>query len=158
MKLKTFVVFVIVSVMVSGCATIMHGNLQEINFLSSPEGAMVKVDGVDVGKTPIAKELSRKSTHVVHIVMPGYETYEMKIEKKVSGWLFGNIIFGGIVGLIVDAATGSLYNLTPEQVAAEFEKADVAQLYKDDSLYVAVTLHPDSSWKKIGELTPNILN
>ena len=153
--MKKTVFFVIaVAMILAGCATIMHGSRQNINFLSTPEGATVKIDGVNVGITPVAKELSRKSEHTVEIILDGYEPFEMMIEQRVSGWLFGNIIFGGIPGLIIDLATGGLFNLTPEQVKAELSEARLAHLYKENTLYVAVTLNPDPSWEKVGQLTP----
>lgn len=154
---KWIVVLTIAVLALTGCATIMHGSRQNINFFSTPEGATVKIDGVNVGLTPVAKELSRKSEHKVEILLEGYEPFEMMIEQRVSGWLFGNILFGGIPGLIIDLATGGLFNLTPEQVKAELSEAQLAHLYKENTLYVAVTLNPDPEWEKIGQLTPTIL-
>jgi len=38
------------------------------------------------------------------------------INSSVDGWYFGNILVGGLIGmLIVDPATGAMYNL-PERV------------------------------------------
>ena len=41
----------------------------------------------------------------------------MKLDSSLSGWYFGNIIFGGLIGmLIVDPVTGAMYNLTPAKI------------------------------------------
>ena len=50
--------------------------------------------------------------------MEGYTPYEMQLEKKLSGWVWGNIAFGGVVGVIVDGTTGAMYRLTPNNVDA----------------------------------------
>lgn len=36
---------------------------------------------------------------------------------RLSGWYFGNLVFGGLIGmLIVDPLTGAMYNLKPEKI------------------------------------------
>jgi hypothetical protein len=42
----------------------------------------------------------------------------------MSGWYPVNIIFGGIVGLIVDAANGAMYNRTPSQIDVSLTRVD----------------------------------
>lgn len=136
-----------------GCATIMDGSKQNVGFSSNPSNATVTVDGKVLGKTPLTEELSKKNNHTVKIHLAGYHPYEMTLTKKTSGWVWGNIVFGGLIGLVVDAASGSMYKLTPEQVAAELKKEGVAELKKDgNTVLVSVTLHPDASWQKVGEL------
>jgi hypothetical protein len=47
----------------------------------------------------------------------GYYTGETYIKGKVDGWYFGNILFGGLIGLlIVDPLTGSMYTLSPREL------------------------------------------
>jgi hypothetical protein len=49
--------------------------------------------------------------------LPGHANAEAKLDSSLSGWYFGNIIFGGLLGmLIVDPLTGAMYNLTPEKI------------------------------------------
>ncbi|KGQ53534.1 hypothetical protein IO44_11000, partial [Gallibacterium anatis str. Avicor] len=39
----------------------------------------------------------------------------VNVTPKIDGWYIGNILFGGIVGLlIVDPITGAMYKLPPE--------------------------------------------
>ena len=46
-----------------------------------------------------------------------YATAEVHLQSKVSRWYFGNLLFGGMLGLvIVDPSTGAMYNLTPDKV------------------------------------------
>lgn len=136
-----------------GCATIIHGTSQQIGVSSSPSGAKVTVDGNAIGVTPIFARLSRGDNHIIKIELDGYMSYDMTVTKKASGWVFGNIVFGGLIGLVVDVATGGLYDLSPDQIYGEMKKNGTAYILKDKSIIVATTLNPDPSWRKIGSLT-----
>jgi hypothetical protein len=156
MKRKSLVSLALLAVFglgMSGCATIIDGTRQKISFSSNPSNAEVVVDGRLVGKTPLTEDLKRKHTHSVKISLEGYHPYELTIIKKVNSWVWGNIVFGGFIGLGIDALTGGLYELTPTQVSADLKlKGYSESSIKDKTMYVTVTLTPDSSWKKIGEL------
>lgn len=134
-----------------GCATIMQGSEQGVAFSSTPSGAFVTVNGRALGTTPLLADLKRRDTHMVRITMDGYQPYEMAMTRSTSGWVFGNIIFGGIPGLIVDFATGSLYKLSPEQVAANLNQ--VTAYHLDGHMYIGVTLGAvDPAWEKVGDM------
>lgn len=135
------------------CATIMHGSSQEVGIGSSPTGARVTIDNQERGTTPTVVKLSRKDNHTVRIEMAGYEPYEMTVVRKVSGWVWGNIVFGGLIGLAVDAITGGLYKLEPSQVQASLARQGAELDLGDDALYLAVVLRPDPEWQRIGELS-----
>ncbi len=109
---------------VFGCATIINGNKQKILISSTPASAQVMVDGKAQGQTPVKVDLKRKQTHSVIISHEGYQTQEVQLQRKVSGWVWGNIGFGGLIGLGIDAGTGSMYKLKPETVNIDLKKAD----------------------------------
>ncbi len=48
----------------------------------------------------------------------GYQTFDATLTREASGWVWGNIVFGGLIGLAVDAIDGGFYNLTPKEVKA----------------------------------------
>ena len=101
-----------------GCATIMHGTTQDIGISSVPSGALVSVDNKTHGQTPVVAPLSRKDNHLVKVEFPGYQPFEATVTRSVSGWVAGNILFGGLIGLSVDAISGGLYTFGPEQITA----------------------------------------
>ncbi len=140
----------------TACATIVHGSKQDIGISSSPSGARVTIDGNSIGKTPVVTSLSRGDNHVVKIELEGYADYEGTLTKSTSGWVWGNLALGGLIGLAVDAMTGGLYNLTPEQMqatlATQSNRKPVAANISGGSLMVAVVLAPDPTWQKIGQL------
>ena len=136
----------------SGCATIIHGTHQDVAFSSSPTGAAVWVDSVKMGETPVVAKLRRKDTHAVKLVLNGYQPYETTITRSVSGWVFGNIVFGGLIGLGVDAISGSIYKLSPDKVAGTLADARTVALAKEDAIYIDVEMKPQPGWELIGQL------
>ncbi|MBI3292584.1 MAG: PEGA domain-containing protein [Elusimicrobia bacterium] len=138
----------------AACATIMHGTRQDVSISSNPTGATVTIDGQSKGKAPLVADLKRKNNHLIKIELPGYAPFEMWTTTKVSGWVWGNIVFGGLIGLAVDAISGGLYKVTPEQIAATLNKQEkqAATLYNDGTLYIVTVLKPNPSWEKIGSL------
>ena len=152
MKNLSFLILFIAIIISSSCATIMLGTTQEVSISSNPSGAMVTNNGLQLGKTPVLADLKRKGNHNIKIELEGYQPYEVRLARKASGWVFGNIIFGGIPGLIVDVITGGMYVLKPEQVQAELRKSGAKISLGKNQMLIAVTMEPDPGWQKIGEL------
>jgi uncharacterized protein YceK len=136
----------------SGCATIIHGGSQEIGISSSPVGAEVWVDNYRMGETPVVAKLRRKDTHTVKLVLPGYQPYETTITRSLSGWVWGNIAIGGLIGLGVDAASGGMYKLSPEQVTGTFAVERTAEIVREDDLYIDIATKPQAGWERIGQM------
>lgn len=144
--------FAVACVALTGCATIMQGPKQQMSISSTPSAAQIMIDGANVGVTPMIAQLERKKSHVVRIIAPGYQPYEIPITKSVSGWVAGNLVFGGLIGLAVDAMTGSMYKLSPDTVNGMLTQSTA--MGPRDQIVVRVVLAPDPSWEKIGQLTP----
>jgi hypothetical protein len=70
----------------------------------------------------------------------------------VSGWVWGNLVFGGIPGLAIDAITGGLYKLAPEHVMATLARADVEVASGGEVLLVTVVMRPAPGMERIGTL------
>jgi len=136
----------------SGCATIIHGTGQEVGISSNPTGAAVTIDDIDKGITPVVVKVKRKQDHIVRIQLAGYQPFETTLTHSVSGWVWGNIAFGGLIGLAVDAASGGLYKLTPEQITGALNTGHASTLKKEDGLYVIAVLKPESDWVKVAQL------
>ncbi|MCK5730869.1 MAG: PEGA domain-containing protein [Draconibacterium sp.] len=153
---------ILLALLLTNCAAIIHGNKQIVDFSSQPSGAIVYIDGKEYGTTPTSVELKRmgrlkgesseKKEYQVKIHLDGYHPYEIKVKRTVDGWFFGNIIFGGLIGIIIDAATGSMYKLTPDQVIATIGKESAAIQQIDENIFIAVTLDINPKWEKVGQL------
>ncbi|MDR8394547.1 PEGA domain-containing protein [Aliifodinibius sp. S!AR15-10] len=153
-KLSSIVFALAIILIIQACATIMHGSKQEVGISSNPSKANITVDGQKYGTTPVNIKLERKKSHTVSLELAGYQPYETTLTKSVSGWVWGNIVFGGLIGLGVDAITGGLYKLSPKQINAEFRESQARAKASKDGLFITVVLEPKSGWKKIGSLKP----
>lgn len=136
----------------TSCATVMHGTRQSIGIASNPSNANIWVDRNYVGNTPLIVEMTRKDNHIVTIQLEGYQVYEAAFSRQLSGWVFGNIVFGGLIGLAVDAISGGIYQLTPDQVQAELRSNNMAYSKQSKDSCIFVVLEPNPSWQKIGNL------
>jgi hypothetical protein len=134
------------------CGTIMQGTTQQVGISSNPSNASVTINGQNHGNTPMIIDLKRKDSHMVRIQLDGYQPYETNLTRSTSGWVWGNIVFGGLIGLVVDSSAGGMYKLTPEQIDAEMRSSQAEALSNEDGLYIAVVLEADPSWEKIGSL------
>lgn len=121
-----------------GCSTIMEGGNQPVTFRSVPEAATVTVtnragEKVHAGSTPATVTLKRGAgyfkaeSYTVRFEKEGYQTREVVITGSVNGWYIANLLFGGVIGmLIVDPATGAMYSLSP-QVSETLEEVKVSR-------------------------------
>lgn len=137
---------------VQACGTIINGTTQEVEIKSTPSNASVIINGVNYGSTPLLVNLQRKESHRVSIELDGYQTFETYFIRDTSDWVWGNIALGGLIGLIVDASTGGLYKLTPEQIEAELRSFQINSITSEKGLSLLVVLEADSDWKKIGSI------
>lgn len=149
--MKRHIVLTIALATMAGCGTIMHGGSQDLGITSAPSGAQVTIDNQNKGITPLVANLSRKQNHVIHFAMDGYQPTDIAVTHSVSGWVWGNVLFGGVLGLAVDAISGGLYKLNSDQILATMPKGAVSRVTKD-GLYLVVVMHPDESWQRVGQL------
>jgi hypothetical protein len=163
-KFLKFVSLLFLSFIGINCASIVHGNKQDVYFTSQPTGAILYIDDHKVGPTPktirlprkgrIVGESSDKKSYKIRIEMEGYLPYEIYVRRDVDNWFWGNVLFSGIFGILIDAVTGSMYKLTPDQVVGTLPKDERRGFIKnkDPKIYVVASLKIDPSWEKIGYL------
>lgn len=121
---KAISIFVIISFLflLSSCATLFKGTTQEVNFSSDPQRAEVWINGIKMGETPVALKLESKKTYTIEFKKEGFETHTYTITNHVgAGWIILDVL-AGLVGVIVDAATGAWYSLDQKNVNAILEK------------------------------------
>jgi hypothetical protein len=131
-----------------GCATIVARSTQTIIVGSVPEGAAVTITNasgtaVHSGNTPMSVTLKKgrgyfKPEHyVVSITKEGFQPQQLKIDGAINGWYFGNIIFGGLIGMLaVDPSTGAMYTLAPKDVQAALSTSKVTHNQGERTLTV----------------------
>src|SRR5664280_1327456 len=124
MKACVSIVLLFALVYASGCASVVHGTTQAVPVNSSPVGADVKVNCGKAAsatgslKTPTTVLLKRNAEPCnITVSREGYEDGSIVFVRKMSGWFWGNIFIGGIIGMIIDGADGAIYNRAPESAS-----------------------------------------
>ena len=121
------------SLMLSGCATIVNGSNQSVTVSTDPPGASCKLSRQDgtlgaIPMTPGSVQVSKsKNDMVVTCEKLGYQTAVVSKSPSFGGATFGNILLGGGVGAIVDAASGANYTY-PSEVHVAMAPVQVAPL------------------------------
>jgi hypothetical protein len=112
--------------LLTGCASIVSKTSWPITINSSPSEAKISIKdkkGIEIytGSTPATLKLKSgagffsKARYQVTFEKAGYEKKVVPIEFKLNGWYWGNIIFGGPLGLlIIDPASGAMFKLETE--------------------------------------------
>jgi hypothetical protein len=108
-----------------GCATIIHGTGQNIQVNSDPDEAEIWIDGANYGNTPSRVFLSRKNDYYLVIKKEGFEDSATKIKRETSGWLLGNIVFGGLIGCGIDFSSGGAYDLHPDKFLVNLTRKEI---------------------------------
>ena len=123
-----------------GCMSIFRGGKQYAEVNSAPMNAVVKLNGEFAGITPLALELPRNERYEVSIELDGYQPHYIVIESRINGgWLFCSCLLGGIIGTIIDLATGSLYDLNKQQIEVILKPNASGGVIKRDLRFVIAT-------------------
>lgn len=127
-------------VAVQGCASIVGESRYPVAISSAPPGASFEIadkNGVVMhsGNTPSTVMLKSGKgyftgqTYTLRFKKEGYPDKTIELDSSLSGWYWGNILIGGLVGmLIVDPLTGAMYKLP------EFASADMGKPLADASI------------------------
>lgn len=83
----------------------MQGGPDKIPVRSEPEGARVLLNGMPVGTTPMVVSVGHRDSCSIDLQKDGYQTVHIDKGKVLSGWIFGNIILGGLIGIGIDLAS-----------------------------------------------------
>lgn len=134
----------------TGCSSIVHGGNRNITVTSDPVGAKVTVfkdgttEAVHSGTTPVTLSLDPRGgyfkgqAYTLKFELTGYKATEVQLRPAMSGWYFGNIVFGGLIGMIVvDPLTGSMWNLTPDKIEHKLT-TEQASLIKNQTGFVVI--------------------
>lgn len=99
--------------LLQGCAAILGSKSTNVAAISQPPGAEVYLDGARVGVTPDTIAVESKKSHTLSLRLPGYKEDSCVLTSSVDGgWVILDVLVGGLVGIIVDAATSEWNELT----------------------------------------------
>ncbi|OAV45924.1 hypothetical protein [Lewinella sp. 4G2] len=117
----------------TGCASIVSKSNYPFTVNATPKTAKITIKDdnmqtIFTGSSPATVDLKagngffKKASYTLVVTAPGYEEMMAPINFKVDGWYFGNILFGGFVGLlIVDPLTGAMFKIEREYMQVNLQ-------------------------------------
>jgi hypothetical protein len=121
------------------CGVIFNGSNQAIQVQSSPDAAKVTANpGGQTSTTPTTLTLSRKESYALTFTKDGYKDATFSIQNHVKGGIVVlDVLLTGLIGVVVDAATGGWNGLSPESATVAMTKTS-AMAPGPDTIYVRV--------------------
>lgn len=110
----------------SACGALFNGGPANVALNSNPAGAEVWIDGANRGVTPTTLQLAKGQNHTVTFRKAGFADTTYEITREVSATYVVLDVLGGILPVIVDAATGSWYVLSTDEVHVQLAEQPVA--------------------------------
>lgn len=156
--LKKFTIIpllLIAVIFTASCAAIFKGSSAEVRVNSNPAGADIFINGIDKGTTPQTLSLKRDSDYVLTFKKEGYEDLNVEVRKEFDfgTTIVGNIFSWGLIGIVVDVATGAAYSLTPADVEANLEAMQSAGYietnFEGDDSDIYVFMMTTDQWEAI---------
>ncbi len=110
----------------ANCASIVGGTSQTLAVHSTPvDGAVCELKNGDgawqVGTTPASVTVNRAYSDMEVSCQKEELSGVTKVASATKGLMFGNVVFGGVIGVVVDASTGAGYDY-PEQIEVPLSK------------------------------------
>ena len=150
--------FLTFTVFFAGCGTIIHGKYQTVPVSSNPIGAQVRSSSGQTCISPCELTLLRDHEYVMVASLEGYEPQQQNLSKDTSGWFWANIILGGIIGGVIDKASGSGDKLVPAKIHFDFGAGKVFGAKDVKSELIEITQDSSKSENESKSDSPKVEN
>lgn len=142
-------------VILSGCASIVSDSQYPVSVITTPAGATFEVrnragDVIHSGTTPGSVTLKsgagyfKGETYTIAFRKEGFADQQTTLNSSLDGWYWGNIVFGGLIGMLaVDPATGAMYKL-PENTATSLTPVTADAKTADSLTLITVDQVPEA--------------
>lgn len=89
------------------CATLFAPGPDTVHIRTDPPGAEVLLDGLTVGQTPTHVAVSRRARGNISLRHPAHPNVDTHLTTTLNGPVLINVLFPGLLGILVDAAGGN---------------------------------------------------
>ena len=116
--------------LLAGCATIVDGTHQNVQVLTTPVKHASCVASNSKGRWHSDSESNSMMVHRAYGALAitchkkGYVSASKTVESNIKAMAFGNIIFGGPLGAVIDVADGAAYDY-PDTITLPMKKSRV---------------------------------
>ena len=144
--------------LLGGCATIVSGDETDTQITTDPIGAECELigDGYNmVVKSPANVQLDSDAAPVTIICnADGHIEERTEIDTSMDGSIFGNILMGGLIGIAIDAASGSGQKY-PENVDLVLVPTSFPDIAARDAWYERQVQRIEDKYVRIAEEMPS---
>ena len=113
-------------ILINGCATITRGSDETFIIQSMPSGASAQLSNGFFCTTPCTLVIPRKGSFTVTLEKDGYEPVITSVISSRDGngtaGMAGNLVFGGLIGMGVDATSGAMNSHKPNPLVVNLMK------------------------------------
>lgn len=125
MSLLSVLLLVSLGSLLGGCASIMNSSTVDVSLTTTPADAVATFNGQTFRTTrPVTLAVPRGQDGLLILVeKDGYEPQEIRLERRFTGWVWGNILLGGLIGLGVDLITKRAWSVDPKEFQVTLKTA-----------------------------------
>ena len=124
-RLAGFALVLCSGLLLANCATVTRGTVNQIQIVSEPPDVEARTSIGHSCRTPCTLTVDRKAEFTVSYAKDGYRETSVPVATRMAGegaaGLAGNLLVGGVVGIVADAATGATLEHYPNPVSATLE-------------------------------------
>lgn len=139
-----------VGLYLNGCASIVSSSSRNVTIATEPDQAQVEIVNVRDNNTSILKANTpytmnmdasagffKPSEFKIKLSKDGYLPMEKQLKANINGWYFGNVVFGGLIGiLIVDPATGAMWKFYDDKINVKlYQDSPVGRITMAQEVY-----------------------
>lgn len=156
-------------ILISGCASIVSKSDYPLTINSNiPESSVSITDRYGVQRysgqapattiLPASEGYFTRARYEIKVSKPGYGSSTSSLVSSIDPWYWGNIIFGGLIGLlIVDPLTGAMFELDPQVVNASLSSLSSSNIQSsaqnvDNKSIAKEVSNPGDLTKKLEEI------
>ena len=133
------------------CASVVSDDKSTTYIETDPENARCELHGQDfkrVINTPNSISLPAEAAPItIACKAPGYATTTEPLDTKIDGWIFGNILLGGGIGILVDLARGAGQKYPP-RVTVILQPENFASISARDEWFDSRRATIEKFWEK----------
>jgi len=117
---RTVTMCALAGLALAACATVTRGTTTQVQISSVPPSAEARTSMGHACLTPCTLQFTRKDEFSVVITKAGFHPEEVTVKTRVAGGgiagFAGNVVLGGAIGMVVDAASGATLEHCPNPV------------------------------------------
>lgn len=147
-RIGKLLLLVCLSVYLGGCASIVSSSSRNVTISTEPAQAKIEIfdkenKTIHTSETPHTLSMDasagffQPAAYRIKATKDGYFPMEADLKASMNGWYFGNLLFGGLIGiLIIDPATGAMWKLDDDKIHLKlYEDSTIGKITMARELY-----------------------